>query len=68
MPISTKPKPRAKGAAARPFVLGAEAFAKISAVEGIKLTQEMKKRSAEFDKQGLTPAQRRRAIIKAYSK
>jgi hypothetical protein len=66
MPTSTKPRP--KRAKAKPFILGREAFAQISAVEGIKLTPEMKKRFAEFDKQGLTPAQRRRAIIKAYSK
>jgi hypothetical protein len=66
--LPTSTKPRVKRAVAKPFILGVEAFAKISAVEGIKLTQEMRKRSAEFDKQGLTPAQRRRAIIKVYSK
>ncbi|WP_247517334.1 hypothetical protein [Bradyrhizobium sp. 190] len=59
---------RAKRARAKPFVLGAVAFAQISAVEGIKLTPAMKRRAAKADKQGLTAAQRRRAIIKAYSK
>ncbi|MGM4924493.1 hypothetical protein AB8A31_16385 [Tardiphaga sp. 804_B3_N1_9] len=50
------------------FVLGRERFAQISAVEGIKPTAAMKKRVAEFDRQGLSPAERRREIIKAYRK
>lgn len=50
------------------FVLGRERFAQISAVEGIKPTAAMKKRAAEFDRQGLSPAERRREIIKIYRK
>lgn len=39
---------------------------KISAVEGIALTEAMKKRDATFEKEGLSPAQRRRELIKIY--
>jgi hypothetical protein len=48
------------------FVIGRERFAQISAVEGIKPTAAMKKRAAEFERLGLSPAERRREIIKAY--
>jgi hypothetical protein len=37
-------------------------------MEGIKLTPEMRKRAAKADKEGLSAAERRRAIIKAYRK
>lgn len=50
------------------FVIGRERFAQISAVEGITLSGEMKKRSDRFDREGLSPAQRRKEIIKAYKK
>jgi hypothetical protein len=50
------------------FVIGRERFAQISAVEGVKPTAAMKKRAAEFERQGLSPAQRRREIIKVYRK
>jgi len=66
MPIR-KEKSAASKRAAR-FVLGSERFGKISAVEGIKQTPAMKKRSASFDKAGLSAAERRREIIKVYSK
>jgi hypothetical protein len=50
------------------FVIGRERFAQISAVEGIKPTAAMKKRAAIFEKQGPTPAERRREIIKTHRK
>jgi hypothetical protein len=50
------------------FVIGRERFMQISAVEGIKPTAAMKKRAAEFERQGLSPAERRREIIKVYRK
>jgi hypothetical protein len=37
-------------------------------VEGIKLTAAAEKRAADFDRQGLSPAQRRVAILQAYRK
>jgi hypothetical protein len=48
------------------FVIGRERFAQISAVEGIKPTAAMKKRAAEFERQGLSSAERRKEIIKVY--
>jgi hypothetical protein len=50
------------------FVVGRSRFAKISAVEGVELTAHMKERRAEFDRQGLSPEERRRAIIASYRK
>jgi hypothetical protein len=48
--------------------IGRQAFAAICAVEGIRLTPEMKRRTAEFDRLGLSGEERRRAIIRAHSK
>jgi hypothetical protein len=50
------------------ITLGRDRFEKICAVEGIKLTSAMKRRFAEFDRKGLSSAERRREIIKAYGK
>ncbi len=49
-------------------VIGRERFAKISAVEGIRPSAAMRKRVAQFDRQGLSAAERRREIIKAHKK
>jgi hypothetical protein len=48
--------------------IGRKAFAKISAVEGVRLTPEMKRRAAEFDRKGLSPEERVRAIVAAHRK
>jgi hypothetical protein len=50
------------------FVIGRERFTQISAVEGIKPTAAMKQRNARFEREGLSPAERRKEIIKAYKK
>jgi hypothetical protein len=50
------------------FVIGRERFTQISAVEGIKPTGAMKARSARFEREGLSPAERRKEIIKAHKK
>lgn len=47
--------------------LGQEAWSKISAVEGIRLSPEAKDRASEFDRQGLTHSERRAAIVKAHT-
>jgi hypothetical protein len=47
-------------------VLGRKAMAAISAVEGLTLSDAAKKRQAEADQLGLSPAQRQVAIAKAY--
>jgi hypothetical protein len=44
-------------------VLGRGRFAKISEVEGVHLSGSMKRAFAEFDRQGLSAAERRRSII-----
>ena len=50
------------------MVIGRKRFAAISAVEGIKLTPEMERRVAEFDRKRLTPDERIRAIVAAHRK
>jgi hypothetical protein len=60
---------RAKGKGTKTgFVVGAAGFAKISAVEGIRLSPAMKKRAAEAGSKGLTAEETRRAIIRTYRK
>lgn len=61
-------RPSAQRKKTSQFVLGQERFAKISAVEGVVVTAEMKKRAKEFDRLGLSPAERRREILKVYRK
>jgi hypothetical protein len=50
------------------FVLGRARFAKISAVEGIRLTPDMRQDLEDFDKQGLSAAERRKRIAQKYGK
>jgi hypothetical protein len=50
------------------FIIGRERFTQISAVEGIKPTAAMKQRNARFEREGLSPSERRKEIIKAYKK
>lgn len=60
---SRKTKGRALGTR-----IGRAAFAAISAVEGIKLTPEMKRREREFDRKGLSPEERIKAIVAVHRK
>jgi hypothetical protein len=48
------------------LTLGPEWGAKINAVEGIKLTPAAEKRAADFERRGLSPAERRKEILRAY--
>jgi hypothetical protein len=50
------------------FVVGRARFAKISAVEGIELTEVMEKRAAEARRKGLTAEEYRRTIVRSYRK
>lgn len=50
------------------FIVGRDVFAKISAVEGVKLTPEMRKDLEEFDRKGLSAKERRTAIVRKYAK
>ena len=61
------PRTAAKGKPAGTRI-GRQAFAAISAVEGIRLTPEMKRRAAEFDRKGLTTAERVRAVVAVHRK
>ena len=48
------------------FTVGRSAFAKISSVEGLHLSSDMKRDFREFDQKRLTSEKRRRAIISKY--
>ncbi len=54
----SRPSPPSRG-----FVLGRERFARISAVEGNALTDEMRATLERFDREGLSADERRRAIL-----
>ncbi len=56
------PSPPSRG-----FVLGRERFARISAVEGIALTDEMLATLERFDREGLSADERRRAILARFA-
>lgn len=58
-----KPKPIKKAAG---FTLGRKAWAKICAVEGVKLSKESEVMLAEFDRLGLTQEERRKRIMRKY--
>jgi hypothetical protein len=53
---------------AKTLTLGLVGFAKISAVEGIKLRPSTKRMFADFDRRGLSPAERRREIFEKHAK
>ena len=58
---SKSPKRISKG-----YILGRARFAKISAIEGIRLTAAMEADFREFERKGLSAADRRRIIGKKY--
>jgi hypothetical protein len=62
---SAKPEKLAK---AKTLTLGLVGFAKISAVEGITLRASTKRMFADFDRRGLSPAERRREIFAKHAK
>ena len=61
-------KTAVKGTKVGGFVVGRARFAKISAVEGIELTEVMEKRASEAGRKGLTAEEYRRTIIRSYRK
>ncbi|MEN8195246.1 MAG: hypothetical protein ABFS30_01880 [Pseudomonadota bacterium] len=48
------------------YTIGRHAFAKISEVEDIRLTAEMDEDFREFERQGLSAEQRRKALASKY--
>lgn len=63
-----KQSDRSHRSAQKGYTIGRHRFAKISAVEGIHLTDAMDSDFQEFERKGLTPRQRRDAIAKKYAK
>jgi hypothetical protein len=63
-----KDKDIGKDAKTGRFVLGSDRFAKISEVEGIRLTAGMKKRASEAKSKGLTAEEYRQTIIRSHQK
>ncbi len=63
-----KPGRTGSGKRAGGLVLGLAAFEKISAVEGIHLTQEMRRDLAILERRDLTPEQRARFIDDRYGR
>jgi hypothetical protein len=61
-------KPSERDAKSGQFVIGSDAFGKISAVEGIRLTPTMKKRAGDAKAKGLSAEQYRQTIIRSYRK
>ncbi|MBC7476528.1 MAG: hypothetical protein H7317_00355 [Pseudorhodobacter sp.] len=58
--------PKSKGTSG--FVIGRARFTKIAAVEGIALSADMKVRAEQFDRDGLSGDERRKAIIEKHRK
>jgi hypothetical protein len=50
------------------FTLGRANFEKISAVEGIRYSADMKKTFRQLEKQGASPAQRRQTMATKYGR
>ena len=48
------------------FAVGSDSFDRISAVEGIFLSKEMKREFRTFDRKGLSPRERRELLISKY--
>jgi hypothetical protein len=68
MKMTRKPSTKQKKGESRGFKLGRAQFAKISAVEGMRLSQQMIREFEEFDQNGVSADERRRAIISGYAK
>ena len=48
------------------YTIGRAGFARLSEVEGIKPNRELDEQLREFDRQGLSPEQRRRRLARKY--
>ena len=64
MEMKTKSPRRASAS----HTIGRGGFAKISAVEGIVLSRETEADFREFDRQGLSVAERRKALLRKYDR
>jgi hypothetical protein len=68
MPMAKQKRTIARSAKSSRFVLGSDNFAKISAVEGIRLSDAMKKRASDARAKGLTAEEYRSSIIRSHRK
>jgi hypothetical protein len=66
--MAKQTKPDAPAGKVGGLVIGRTRFAKINAVEGIRLTQAMEERALEAGRTGLTPEEYRRMIVRNYRK
>ncbi len=64
--VAKQKKPVAKGSKVSGFVVGRARFAKISAVEGIELTDVTEKRASDADRKGVTAEEYRRRIVRSW--
>jgi hypothetical protein len=55
-------------AAPKTLTLGLKGFAKISAIEGVRLSSDSRRMFEEFDRKGLTAEQRRKVIAEKHAK
>ena len=60
--------PKSKNGATKGYTIGRHVFAKISEVEGIRLTAEMDEDFREFEQKGLSAKERRKAIAAKYGR
>jgi hypothetical protein len=63
-----KQKPPTGKSSKAGFTIGRASFAKISAVEGIRLKPAMEKRAAEANSKDLSPEEYRRVIVRSHCK
>jgi hypothetical protein len=66
--MSDAPKKKKSGRTRESFTIGRVGFAKISAVEGIQLSDDMEQAFREFDSKGLAAEERRREIVSRYGR
>lgn len=61
------PQAAPKSRKAKPRILGARAFAAITAVEGLRLSAASRRRLESLKASGLTPEERRAEVLRAYT-
>jgi hypothetical protein len=66
MPNKIKKPSRSKSS--KGLIIGRKGFEKISAVEGIRMSREMKSTFSGFDKRGDSAEVRRNTIVRKYGK
>ena len=63
---SKQPKVARSTARVQRLTIGLAGFEKVSAIEGLHLTRDMKRTFSTLERQGASAAQKRAAIIKRY--